>query len=825
MEVIGIKLQKAVLMMMSMVSMLGVSSCEDRLDSPRPSTGGDKTVEVSLCVGIADEVDAVSLSAGSSGTRAMGVGDNQAFDVRLSPAAARTKADALDNTSVDALASAKPDQLYNLQILQYDSNNNFKALTTTVSQATGSTLTVGLTPCENCQLIIVARGSSNAIPVFSGSPSWSDLQGRLANASTINGIGDGGINAMPYFIHLKNVNVTENGTIIQSATDNDARILLRRLAVRLTVDWKLAEGLRTGYTLKEVKLCQVPTIYYLMSPTETDSRFEGDLYPISTVEYKDLYRLKGDDAKNEGSLTTWMPANAKGRSRNVTSEYYRTKEYAHTSATYMEFVVDNKDGLERMYYRAYLGGKDVSDFNLLENTNYHYTINIRNTDYRGDPRIRLLDQTPVISTNLVSTSNCFMMRPGTNICFNPYLHEAGTNGWNTYLTSTAGAINNGKTIGSVRVLWQSKDAGTSGDLVMGYAVNDESNNYNHTNLVNYENLSDPATARVHVKVPVTNGGNAVIAAYAQDGKTILWSWHLWITDYVPALLTAPVSTSDSDATRQNAIRLAQSACAAGTVHQYGGTAWKSGAFYNKVIMDRNLGALRNTYNLQNPLEAARAYGNLYQWSRKDPQPGSADGGSSDMDLMFDANGYSITYVVLPKPTVDHQEVAIQHPNTFYIDLELSNWGTAKTVHDPCPAGWRVPDFSDSNNIYSEIKENTANKSYRYMVAKQILSQHIDGNSIGEKHFDISNGFLYTNPMGDPVWFPAARLREPGTGLLRDPWRGPGSTTIPFNKDYLPSSIYWASTNVYAETKPTMTYFHIGGLRRAFALSIRCVQDR
>ncbi len=53
MEVIGIKLQKAVLIMMSIVWMLGMSSCEDRLDTPRPSTGGGKTVEVSLCVGIA----------------------------------------------------------------------------------------------------------------------------------------------------------------------------------------------------------------------------------------------------------------------------------------------------------------------------------------------------------------------------------------------------------------------------------------------------------------------------------------------------------------------------------------------------------------------------------------------------------------------------------------------------------------------------------------------------------------------------------------------------------------------------------------------------
>ena len=86
MEVIGIKLQKAVLIMMSIVWMLGMSSCEDRLDTPRPSTGGGKTVEVSLCVGIADEVDAGSLEAGPPTTKVIGSGGKAGFDVRLVPA-------------------------------------------------------------------------------------------------------------------------------------------------------------------------------------------------------------------------------------------------------------------------------------------------------------------------------------------------------------------------------------------------------------------------------------------------------------------------------------------------------------------------------------------------------------------------------------------------------------------------------------------------------------------------------------------------------------------------------------------------------------------
>ena len=803
--------------MMSIVSMLGMSSCEDRLDSPCPSTGGGKTVEVSLCVGIADEVDAASLNAGSSGTKSVGTRNNGAFDVRLVPAAVRTKA--------DALASAKPDQLHNLQILQYDSNRNFKKLTPTVSQATGSTLTVDLVACENCQLIIVARGSSNAISEFSGSPSWSDLQGRLADASTINGIGDGGtndINAMPYFIHLKNVNVTNEGKIvIQSADGSDARILLKRLAVRLTVNWKFAEGLRTGYTLKEVKLCQVPTVYYLMSPTETDSRFEGDLYPISTVEYKDLYRLKGVDATNEGSLTTWMPANAKGKSRSVTSEYYRTKEYAHTSATYMEFVVDNNDGLERMYYRAYLGGKDVSDFNLLENTNYHYTINIRNTDYRGDPRIRLLDQTPVISTNLVQTSNCFMMRPGTNICFNPYKHEAGSGGENTYLSD--------KTIGSVRVLWQSKDAGTSGDLVMGYAVSNEAGSYNHQNLVNYTNIGDRANALVHVRVPVTQGGNAVIAAYAVDGATILWSWHLWITDYVPARLSGTITAAN----REEAIRTAKSASAGGTVHTYAGDAWTdatSGAFFGKVIMDRNLGALRNTWSTTNPLESARAYGNIYQWGRKDPMPGSADGGRDDKGLMFNGDGEIID---LEKVNSNSLENTIRNPSKFHIGYKAADgsWGpTAKALYDPCPAGWRVPDFDDTamKNIWSGFSWGT--NKFQMLVNSDWKTT---GIAVNKNSFHIMNGIKYETPQGDYAWFPFFRMREISTGLLRDPERNIDGTPCSFNGELAPSfSLFGANSrkNYYNEygwyiefkynlaTTPSAT---VSG--KAYGFAVRCVQ--
>lgn len=134
MKVLGIKLQKAELIMMSIAGiMVGMSGCVDHLDTPQPPMPEGKSVDVSLCVGIADGIDATPTKG----------------------------------TSMDALATAIPDQLYNLQILQYDSNKNFmKLVTVGGNQAIGSTLNVTLAACDNCHLILVARGATGSHPCF-----------------------------------------------------------------------------------------------------------------------------------------------------------------------------------------------------------------------------------------------------------------------------------------------------------------------------------------------------------------------------------------------------------------------------------------------------------------------------------------------------------------------------------------------------------------------------------------------------------------------------------------------------------------------------------
>ncbi|WP_301039070.1 DUF4469 domain-containing protein, partial [Parabacteroides goldsteinii] len=551
---IGQKLETKGVIMTLLSLVLISTGCEDKIDSPTVNPSEGKTVEVTLNLGIADEED----GAGATASPTSKAGSNSRSALEAVPVyGMQTKS----GTDI-------PDKLYNLEIWQYDGSGKQIGGKALGNVTVGSTFTASLKQATGCKLLLVARGGASADFESLSGKTLSEVQNMTVKAkeSNINAIAPNAIGNslanMTYYLYLENVNITSAGKI-ESPAGQDVRLLLKRLATKVELNWTFASDMtQKGYTLKEVKLCQVPA----------------------------HYRLTGTELDNANSAkTVWIPANARGISSYSNSPYYRNKTNANPAATYAEFVVDNSEKKERLYYRVYLGGNETDDFNLLENTNYHWTVNINKADYVNDPRIQLLDQTPVKSTNEQPTSNCFMMLPGTNICFNPYKHEAGVNGWNTELT-TDGSIKDGKEIKKVKILWQNKDAGTSGELVMGYPISES----DHSNLVKLTNGDIAKDARIHLKVPVTNGGNALIAAYGTDDKIALWSWHIWVSDYVPALLG---SFTAGDATsRTKAIEAAQNTTRGGIVHTYQGASWtqESGAFYKKVIMDRNLGAFENS---------------------------------------------------------------------------------------------------------------------------------------------------------------------------------------------------------------------------------------
>ena len=142
-------------------------------------------------------------------------------------------------------------------------------------------------------------------------------------------------------------------------------------------------------------------------------------------------------------------------------------------------------------------------------------------------------------------------------------------------------------------------------------------------------------------------GNALIAAMNDDG-VILWSWHIWVVDLDPSV----------------------------TYNTYNN---------GTVMMDRNLGAT----SVQSNADAGdySAFGLYYQWGRKDP---FAYLGSVVPEGTIKAYSYNSVY-----NSIDY---ATQHPTEVYDAVDWnydeSLWNITKTIYDPCPAGWRVPEKED-----------------------------------------------------------------------------------------------------------------------------------
>ncbi len=158
--------------------------------------------------------------------------------------------------------------------------------------------------------------------------------------------------------------------------------------------------------------------------------------------------------------------------------------------------------------------------------------------------------------------------------------------------------------------------------------------------------------------PGSAQGNGVVAI--KLGNTILWSWHIWVTDFTPT-------------------------GSAGT------------------LMDRNLGAIGKIPGVAN------TKGLLYQWGRKDPFPGSTSINGNTESVLYNTTGS----ISINKPTTtatsnfvntvinpaSYYQGSSNNGNDWYSSSsntrndDLWGKGSTKTVYDPCPEGWRVPAYT------------------------------------------------------------------------------------------------------------------------------------
>ena len=203
-------------------------------------------------------------------------------------------------------------------------------------------------------------------------------------------------------------------------------------------------------------------------------------------------------------------------------------------------------------------------------------------------------------------------------------------------------------------------------------------------------------------------GNAVIAAKDAAGN-ILWSWHIWLTDQ-------PVE------------------------HVYKNNAG--------TMMDRNLGATSVTSG------DVRTIGLLYQWGRKDPFLGA-------VSFNFDTPAKStITWpsAVGKSSSTGNIAYAIAHPTTFistedmsesrdWADMETeSRWTTSdriKSIYDPCPAGWRVPDGGEDGvwakaGFFDNNYVGIANKEAMFYISSSTTAYPLAGYRDYEDDGDLLN---------------------------------------------------------------------------------------
>ena len=246
-------------------------------------------------------------------------------------------------------------------------------------------------------------------------------------------------------------------------------------------------------------------------------------------------------------------------------------------------------------------------------------------------------------------------------------------------------------------------------------------------------------------------GNALLAVKDASGK-ILWSWHIWLTDQLQT-------------------------------HVYKNNAG--------IMMDRNLGATSST-----PGDVG-ALGLLYQWGRKDPFLGFASI-SEVVEAKSTITWPSAVETSFSVGTVDY---VTSNPTTFvksssspydwhYSSRDKNLWTTSdksKSIYDPCPQGWRVPD-GGSSGVWSKA-------------------------GFDDTTYDRTNeGISFSISSPSTTWYPASGYRDYYDGSL----------------DFLGGN-YWSASPSFSYAN--FLFFTNGGsvlpsynYYRAYGLSVRCLQE-
>ena len=596
--------------------------------------------------------------------------------------------------------------------------------------------TITLVPFDHPTTVVVVANTFDRIPVSTGTTLDLFLKQGFNTISSLSDV---------YTTYNGNDYFRLSGSACPASISSSSlvSVSLKRNVAKVVVNITNASFNQVGndkVNITQVQLTDINAKHYYLTNVGALSPavIFSDAYDASAPrrfdgEKRDFPATYNPEGANEGTTADpfvfYVPANLRGQTGN--SAQYSKSMGAPEGATCLKLFCTYGASASPIVYTYYLGGNLTDDFNLQPNYKYTYDVTIsKKGDEYFDYRVEDLAE-----FSFTKDANCYMIHPpktkGMSRVFSFPIRRAAVF-WNE--ENFNGGVYGARYFGSspiyeslsidgssdwtAEILWSDFDmtnfliTDSEDDRSQDYFLQKASGRGWDPSNPNHDPL-------IKVKVKSGMSGNVVIGVRVRGD--IVWSWHLWITDYDP----------DMHVTKADHVY--KYAVGNGEVHRYYGGLWDTPAtesvegYADGFIMDRCLGAL----GPQSPDVAVTGSTGLnYQYGRKDPfidrnQKNEGNrfylGGITAQDR--DGSGRTIDAyatgiedrknirfsVVNPMMRItggngsdgwvdryaddlcDGNDPNLRwHDRKFLLHTGDQNiLERRKSIHDPCPAGWKV----------------------------------------------------------------------------------------------------------------------------------------
>ena len=498
-------------------------------------------------------------------------------------------------------------------------------------------------------------------------------------------------------------------------------------------------------------------------------------------------------------LIYYLPRSCWGRAGDATQAKDKNWD-APDKATYFEIQASKKDGSGDLRYRIYPGTNVTTDFNLIANCCYTIQVDLKASDIANDSRVEDMNRIRL------AESNSYIIDPSNHVTYEIPISRINEF-WSNDKVDTNAIANVLKETDEwiAEVIWQDQ-----AKQMIQFSTADSD-----AGLTSY--IGTGSTS-FYVRPVNEVAGNVVIgvrrkpadgtADPAPKDRLYLWSWHLWLTHYNP--------DEQSHAWEEGKYEYEVTG---GKVHRYESSYWQT-TFHNKYMMDRNLGALTDEPGTDNA-NLLDTFGMFYQYGRHAPLPYPELGYVYDVEgVSISAFAYSSKYNMLQQTFAKSHAEAVTKPHTFFVcsntkvpplNYSLRRWinnntsnpyernvwdnpdwySDTKSIFDPCPPGWEVPDYGVYEGFASyEVSylDKTAVKSY-------FKTNSVESNVTQSGKNGVVKGYhFYLNPddtSKGTAWFPLTGCKSSTdashyvgpTGSHNNGPEGMYWMSVPINSDY------------------------------------------